>query len=289
MNALLAALIAVGGAVAPVQDGRLLRTAGDFDVAQFDDSCEIQTFYDFAGRSQVFLFMVRDEDGYGIGVTSADWSNREGETYNLQFHFDQRVFEADALGMRNIWGKGFQVRISADAFGAFRGASSLLITSGSTPITHLSLAGSSAAVTALDSCWAPVARRLAAERREVERFSYIPRDPFAAAGESSAPAVAPSVVRPPVISNPSWARQPQPTYPDRALERGLSGSADLSCTVNPNGSVSGCIIVSERPAGAGFGRAAMAAARSARLSPRSVDGVASGGVVRFTVPFNLPD
>jgi protein TonB len=63
----------------------------------------------------------------------------------------------------------------------------------------------------------------------------------------------------------------------------------MSGSVNPNGSLSNCTIVSETPAGAGFGRAAQAACRSARLSPRSVDGVAVGGQVRFNVTFNLPD
>jgi len=91
------------------------------------------------------------------------------------------------------------------------------------------------------------------------------------------------------ITNPSWVRSPMPTsYPAAALEQGLnSGQADLSCTVQPDGRLSGCTIVSEEPAGAGYGAAALEAAMEARLSPRTVDSAPVGGTVRFTVRFRL--
>jgi protein TonB len=61
----------------------------------------------------------------------------------------------------------------------------------------------------------------------------------------------------------------------------------LSCGVEADGAMSGCTIVSEEPVGAGYGAAALEAAAQARLSPRTVEGVAAGGTVRFTVRFRL--
>lgn len=101
------------------------------------------------------------------------------------------------------------------------------------------------------------------------------------------PVPVPPRPRPQIITNPSWARAPQALMPERALSRGIeTGSATLECTVQPNGSLSRCNIVSETPSGAGFGQAAAQAAARARISPRTVDGLAPGGSVRFTLPFS---
>ena len=95
--------------------------------------------------------------------------------------------------------------------------------------------------------------------------------------------------QPEAITNPSWVRPPMPlSYPAAAIEQGLtSGEAMLSCGVEADGAMSGCTIVSEEPVGAGYGAAALEAAAQARLSPRTVEGVAAGGTVRFTVRFRL--
>ena len=103
------------------------------------------------------------------------------------------------------------------------------------------------------------------------------------------PAPVPAPVRPSVITNPSWARQPTVEFPERASARGIeSGRVVLNCLVNANGSMSDCNVVSEDPAGTGFGAAAQAGARRARLSPRTVDGAAQGARVNFTVRFTPP-
>ncbi|RZJ16925.1 MAG: energy transducer TonB, partial [Brevundimonas sp.] len=102
------------------------------------------------------------------------------------------------------------------------------------------------------------------------------------------PPAPPAPPRPSVITNPSWARQPRGEFPSRAQSRNIeTGSATVNCGVNPNGSTTDCNIVSEDPAGAGFGQAALTAMRSARLQPRQVDGVAQGSRVQFTMRFRL--
>jgi periplasmic protein TonB len=104
------------------------------------------------------------------------------------------------------------------------------------------------------------------------------------------PAPLPAPPRPSVITNPTWARQAAPEFPERAQSRGIeSGSVVVSCTVQPNGSLANCQIASETPSGAGFGQAALAAARRSRVSPRTVDGAAQGATVRYTVRFQLGD
>lgn len=98
-----------------------------------------------------------------------------------------------------------------------------------------------------------------------------------------------------VISNPNWTKRPTAeqlirAYPDRALRDGVSGSASLRCTVRIDGTLTGCGVVSETPAGQGFGQAASELARHFRMSPRTVNGQPVEGA-RVTIPlrFNAPE
>ena len=67
------------------------------------------------------------------------------------------------------------------------------------------------------------------------------------------------------------------------------GSATLECRVLRDGRLTDCVIISETPAGQGFGQAALEGAGRARLSRRTVEQAASGGKIRFTTRFRLDD
>jgi len=104
------------------------------------------------------------------------------------------------------------------------------------------------------------------------------------------PPAPPAPPRPSVITNVQWSSRPRPTaddFPARALERGVSGSATVRCVAQPNGRPANCQVVSEEPAGQGFGRAAVRIVQRGQLSPRTVDGAAVNASFNVTVPFNL--
>jgi TonB family protein len=90
------------------------------------------------------------------------------------------------------------------------------------------------------------------------------------------------------ISEPSWRVRPGVSFPDKALRLGVEvGEVVLDCPVDIEGRIASCWIVSETPADVGFGQAALEGAIQARLTPRTVNGVAKGGRVRFTTRFAL--
>ncbi|MDQ0462701.1 protein TonB [Caulobacter ginsengisoli] len=103
----------------------------------------------------------------------------------------------------------------------------------------------------------------------------------------------PIVNTPPVIANPTWIKRPgarefSKYYPEDAIRLGLSGAVNLRCTVAANGSVGGCVVTSETPAGKGFGRAAQKLSRYFVMSPRTVDGKpVDGALVTIPIKFGL--
>ena len=96
------------------------------------------------------------------------------------------------------------------------------------------------------------------------------------------------------ITNPDWVRLPTGDEMSRyypALPKGLSlsGSVRMTCAVNVSGSLYDCHIVSEAPAGLGFGQAALRMTPVFKMKPQTIDGApVNGAKVLVPVHFIMP-
>ncbi|MGH6992870.1 MAG: energy transducer TonB, partial [Caulobacteraceae bacterium] len=96
---------------------------------------------------------------------------------------------------------------------------------------------------------------------------------LAAAAAACAPAPQGGVVRQPAfLSAPSTADL-LAAIPASAAQDGISGEADLACRADEAGYLTDCRVVSEEPAGMGFGEAALTLSPRYRLAPVSEAGV----------------
>jgi protein TonB len=97
-----------------------------------------------------------------------------------------------------------------------------------------------------------------------------------AAPASEAAAEPPSDVQ--LRNSPHWLNLPTPAEIRAAAPRGPGrGEATLSCILNDDGQLTGCRVVSESPAGGGFGAAALSLAYRFRMSPLTAKGDSVGG------------
>ncbi len=118
-------------------------------------------------------------------------------------------------------------------------------------------------------------------RRMEETAQTIPVAPAAKAPPSpTAPAKTADGVE---ITNATWVRAPVPEMPDIAA----AGVVRLQCMVTVEGRLAECVIMSETPAGAGLGQAALAAAYRAELKPATVGGRPKTSKISYTARFMM--
>jgi TonB family protein len=93
----------------------------------------------------------------------------------------------------------------------------------------------------------------------------------------------------PAVSSPHWLKLPSVDDLGRfwpAGAHGMSGRALISCIVTSRGTLDRCELVSEEPAGQGFGASALLLAPLFAMAPKTVDGVPVGGAT-VHIPVNF--
>ncbi len=93
---------------------------------------------------------------------------------------------------------------------------------------------------------------------------------------------------------PDWVKTPsardlEAVWPAKALKDGVGGKAVIACIVTVQGTLRGCRVESEDPAGAGFGGAAIALSSQFLMKPALKAGVPVEAGVRIPINFPRPD
>ncbi len=96
----------------------------------------------------------------------------------------------------------------------------------------------------------------------------------------------------PNVILPDWVRKPTPeevwwAYPQAARKAIVEGKATIRCMVDETGNPQLCVILSEEPAGMGFGQAAVSLRTSMKFRPKTVDGKYVPDEVTIPVNFTL--
>lgn len=250
--------------------------------------CMTSSEWEHTGRGDTKLTVLQrtDADSVYVTVTNSDWTATEGSLYSdIRLVLNGQSYSGGtALGTKSdaIY-KGFTTIVPSKFLDDFRSATSISVYREDKVASHLNLVGSGAAIASFKTCIKRVAAADAAYRRVVERSSYITKDPFASPAPSASGSnaeISGAITRPDWLSRPDAADLDR-YYPERAKEEGVNGRATISCRLTARGTLTACSVVSETPAGFGFGQATIRAAGRFRARPQTVDGKpVEGGTIQ---------
>jgi TonB family protein len=101
-------------------------------------------------------------------------------------------------------------------------------------------------------------------------------------------------IPPVMVTNPDWLKKPTPDdvsryYPPEAIAQAKGGMTSIRCRVALNGRLTSCRVISEFPAGYGFGKAALSMSGTFVMKPRVVeDTPVDGAQVVVPIAFVCP-
>ena len=257
--------------------------AGGWGIGQFEERCLTNLEFEGEGTTELSVSLELDGSSYVI-ISNLNWTTVEDRQYpDASVTIDGVSFAGgDTVGtVTGGYRRGLMMKMPVGFVDQFARGSSFKVHNGDQLVDSLDLEGSATATSSLRRCINVVRREHAAAERERQRLAHIPKNPFADQ---------PPTTSTEPVTDVQWARQPRATaddFPARALEREVSGSAVLGCTSQADGSVVNCRVVSETPAGMGFGRAAIRVVQRAQLSPVSVDSMTRDQEFRVTIAFSL--
>jgi len=93
------------------------------------------------------------------------------------------------------------------------------------------------------------------------------------------------------VTNPDWLRKPSADdisryYPKPARDHNIGGRARVECRLASDGVLSNCVVLSEAPAGYGFGEAALNVATRFQMRPGTRNGQPIGGQIIVPILFS---
>jgi len=156
------------------------REVGGWTVGRTGDMCIMTMEYEGAGATNLTLAVNEETEKTYLSVDNYLWSAKEGEVYELAYHLGEWVYTAPAIGTEaNYIRKGFITSVSSEFLSDFAKSDDLEITRGDILVDDLSLKGSAAGLAVFERCRTELARDMEQRRRDRERLSHIPTDPFA--------------------------------------------------------------------------------------------------------------